>query len=146
MPRFRYSKNKPPQGFDVLEDTLEELDQKMREIENEPHEGKRRKESLWPILRIHHQRTRYVYEMFYKYKAISKAVYDYCLEEKIADAALISKWKKNGYEKLCCLICIQTKNTNFGVTCICRIPKMQRKDGKEIECSNCGCTGCSSTD
>jgi len=62
--------------------------------ENEPHEGKRRNESIWPIIRIHHQRSRYVYDMYYKKKAISKELYEYCLAEKIADANLIAKWKK----------------------------------------------------
>ena len=44
---------------------------------------------------------------------ITKEVYNYCLEEKIADAKLIAKWKKQGFEKLCCLMCIQNKNHNF---------------------------------
>ena len=44
--------------------------------------------------------SRYVYEMFYKYKKISREVYQYCLDQKLADAALIAKWKKPGYEKL----------------------------------------------
>lgn len=82
----------------------------------------------------------------YKDKSISKELYLYCIEEKIADSELIAKWKKNGYENLCCLQCIQTKDTNFGGTCICRVPKAQRKDSKPIECTSCGCTGCSSVD
>ncbi len=31
--------------------------------------------------------------------------------------------KKQGYENLCCLRCIQTRDTNFGTNCICRVPK-----------------------
>jgi hypothetical protein len=31
MPRPKRSKKGPPEGFDVLESTLEEIDQKMRE-------------------------------------------------------------------------------------------------------------------
>ena len=50
-------------------------------------------------------------------------LYDYCLKENIADANLIAKWKKQGYENLCCLRCIQTRDTNFGTNCICRVPK-----------------------
>lgn len=30
MPRLKRSKKGPPEGFDALEETLEELDQKMR--------------------------------------------------------------------------------------------------------------------
>ena len=40
--------------------------------ETEPHEGKRKVESLWPIFRIHHQKTRYIFDLFYKRKAISR--------------------------------------------------------------------------
>lgn len=85
----------PPEGYDLIEPTLEELDQKMREAQTESHEGKRRNEALWPIFRIHHQRSRYIYELFYKRNAISKELYQYCLNEGIADANLIAKWKKS---------------------------------------------------
>ncbi len=73
-------------------------------------------------------------------------LYEYCLDEGIADRNLIAKWKKvrkerersgialiilmppppqkqSGYENLCCLRCIQPRDTNFGTTCICRVPK-----------------------
>lgn len=63
-------------------------------VENEPHEGKRVVESTWPVFRIHHQRTRYIYDLYYKRKAISRELYDYLLKNKYADANLIAKWKK----------------------------------------------------
>uniref|UniRef100_A0A7N9IHD3 Protein BUD31 homolog n=1 Tax=Macaca fascicularis TaxID=9541 RepID=A0A7N9IHD3_MACFA len=91
--------------------------------ETEPHEGKRKVESLWPIFRIHHQKTRYIFDLFYKRKAISRELYEYCIKEGYADKNLIAKWKKQGYENLCCLRCIQTRDTNFGTNCICRVPK-----------------------
>lgn len=50
-------------------------------------------------------------------------LYDYCIKEGYADQNLIAKWKKQGYENLCCLRCIQTRDTNFGTNCICRVPK-----------------------
>lgn len=76
--------------------------------------------------------------MYYKRKVISKDLYNYCLKEGIADAALIAKWKKVGYEKLCCVICIQTSNTTFGTSCICRVPADKLEKGKKIECLQCG--------
>lgn len=91
--------------------------------ETESHEGKRKQESLWPIFKIHHQKSRYIYDLFYRRKAISRELYNFCLDEKIADKNLIAKWKKPGYENLCCLRCIQTRDTNFGTNCICRVPK-----------------------
>lgn len=40
--------------------------------ETEPHEGKRKQESLWPIFKIHHQKSRYIYDLYYRRKAISR--------------------------------------------------------------------------
>ena len=65
--------------------------------ENEPHEGKRVAEAVWPIFRVHHQRTRYIYEMFYKKKEITRELYEFCLQQNYADAGLIAKWKKVCY-------------------------------------------------
>jgi bud site selection protein 31 len=50
------------------------------------------------------------------------------------------------FQQLCCLRCIQTKETNFNSTCICRVPREQLKQDQEIECVSCGCRGCSSND
>ena len=75
----------------------------MRDAENESHEGKRKSESLWPIMRISHTRSRYIYELYYKREAISKELYDWLLKNGYADALLIAKWKKTGYEKVCAL-------------------------------------------
>ncbi|RNA38151.1 BUD31 -like protein [Brachionus plicatilis] len=140
---LRNKRKQPPDGWELIEPTLDELEQKMREAESAPHEGKRRTEVLWPIFQIHHQRSRYIYELYHKRKAITKELYDYCINEKIADANLIAKWKKQGYENLCCLRCIQTRDTNFGTNCICRVPKAKMEEGKIIECVHCGCHGCS---
>uniref|UniRef100_A0A0M3HQN8 Protein BUD31 homolog n=1 Tax=Ascaris lumbricoides TaxID=6252 RepID=A0A0M3HQN8_ASCLU len=121
--RLRRMRKQPPEGWDLIEPTLDEFEAKMREAETDPHEGKRRTETLWPIFKIHHQRSRYIYDLFYKREVISKELYQFCLDTKLADAKLIAKWKKQGYENLCCLRCIQTRDTNFGTNCICRVPK-----------------------
>ena len=81
-----------------------------------------------------------------KKKEISKDLYEWLLRERWADATLIAKWKKSGYEKLCCILCIQAKDTNFHSSCICRVPKGQLQEGKQIQCVNCGCRGCGSGD
>ena len=46
----------------------------------------------------------------------------------MADGNLIAKWKKQGYENLCCLRCIQTRDTNFATNCICRVPKAKLEE------------------
>jgi len=144
MPKVKTNRKPPPDGWELIEPTLTELERKMRDAENDPLESKRKVEANWEIFKLHHQRSRYIYEMYYKRNAISKQLYDYCLKQKYGDGSLIAKWKKNGYEKLCCLRCIQPKDTNFGTTCICRVPKTHLKEGQFIECLHCGCKGCSS--
>ncbi|UKJ90217.1 maternal g10 transcript [Theileria orientalis] len=147
MPRVRTLNTKPPpEGWDLISETLESLEDKMKQAQLESGDGKRRTEVLWPIFRIHHQRSRYIYEMFYQKKLISRELYDYCVREGYADANLISKWRKQGYEFLCCLRCVQTSGQNFGTSCICRVPKRDLEPGKVIECVLCGCRGCASCD
>jgi bud site selection protein 31 len=128
-----------------VEEKLMEFEQEMREAENESHEGKRKQEANWPILQIHHKRTRYIFEL-YKEKKISPELYRFLTQEKYADASLIAKWKKQGYEKLCCLSCIQPREHAYGTVCICRVPKSQLDSGKIVQCNACGCRGCSSSD
>lgn len=64
---------------------LEDYAKKMRDAENESHEGKRKAESLWPIMRNSHARSRYIYELYYKREAISRELYDWLLKEGYAD-------------------------------------------------------------
>ena len=105
MPKIRTTRTKkPPEGFEDIEsvglftshlgrhsDTnmkqiLDDYAKKMRDAEHESHEGKRKTESLWPIMRISHTRSRYIYELYYKREAISKELYDWLLKEGYADA------------------------------------------------------------
>ncbi|KAI9721368.1 MAG: hypothetical protein M1828_005228 [Chrysothrix sp. TS-e1954] len=140
------NRKSPPDGFEDIEDTLLEFSNKMKDAEAASHDGKRKNEILWPIFQISHQRSRYIYDLYYTRSAISKPLYDYLLKHAYADGALIAKWKKQGYEHLCCLRCIQTKETNFNSTCICRVPRGQLKEGQAGECVSCGCRGCASSD
>lgn len=145
MPRIRTLNTKPPpEGWDDVAPQLEEFAAQMRDAVNEPHEGKRRNEATWQITRIHYERSRYVYELFYKKKAISRELYDWLLREKHADAMLIAKWKKPGFEYLCSLQSIDKQNTNFGTTSICRVPLHLRKPGADKPAVNTGCISCAS--
>jgi len=146
MPRVKTKRTRYPQGWDVIEATLDDLEEKMKETIADDHDGKRQNEALWPIFRIHHQRSRYVYEMYHKKKLITRELYEFCLREGYADRNLIAKWKKPGYERVCCLRCIQTRDHNFGTVCICRVPKSKLDKGKTVECTHCGCRGCASGD
>lgn len=91
----------PPEGFSDIEDTLLEFANQMKDAENASHEGKKKYETTWPIFQILHQRSRYIYDLYYEKEAISKGLYDWLLKNGYADAMLIAKWKKMGYEKVC---------------------------------------------
>jgi bud site selection protein 31 len=72
----------------------------MRDAENESHEGKRKAESLWPIMRISHTRSRYIYELYYKREAITKELYDWLLKEGYADAkSVVCLWSLSNTER-----------------------------------------------
>lgn len=62
--------------------------------ENDPHDGKRKCETLWPIFKIAHQKSRYVFDLYHRRKEISKELYEFCLDQGYADRNLIAKWKK----------------------------------------------------
>lgn len=62
--------------------------------ENDPHDGKRKCEALWPIFKIAHQRSRYIFDLYHKRKEISKELFEFCLDQGYADRSLIAKWKK----------------------------------------------------
>jgi bud site selection protein 31 len=129
-----------------MSETLDGLQSRMREAEQSDTAKLRKDELLWPIFRLHHQRTRYVYEMHYVKGEVSKECVDFAIKQGYADAGLMAKWKKQGFEKLCCLRCIQPKDTNFATACVCRVPKKDLEEGKLIECTHCGCRGCASSD
>lgn len=71
-------------------------------------------------------------------------MYDYCVRNKLVDAALIAKWKKPGYERLCSTYVINTKNYKFGTVSICRVPKHALGPDTVVEDPNTGCLGCAS--
>ncbi|RHY17616.1 hypothetical protein DYB36_009916 [Aphanomyces astaci] len=123
---------------------MDALESELRERTTDPHEGLRKCEAMWPIQQINWQRSRYVYDMYYKYSKISKEVYEYCLRMKLADANLIAKWKKPGYERLCSTFAINSKNYNYGTVSICRVPKHQLADAQQIQERHSGCRGCAS--
>ncbi|ESR37550.1 hypothetical protein CICLE_v10029519mg [Citrus x clementina] len=94
MPKVRTNRTKYPDGWELIAPTLREMEAKMREAENDPHDGKRKCETLWPIFKIAHQRSQYIFELYYKRNEISKELYEFCLDQGYGDSNLIAKWKK----------------------------------------------------
>ena len=146
MPKVKTKKTRYPAGWELIEGTLHELSSRMREAETADASKLRKDQLLWPIFRLHHQRTRYLYDMHYIQHDISKQLLDWCVKQGYADAGLMGKWRKAGYERLCCVRCVQQRDTNYGTTCVCRVPKKDREEGKLVECVHCGCRGCASGD
>jgi bud site selection protein 31 len=73
--------------------------------------------------------------------------YDFLVREKVADGALISKWRKPGFEILCSMLAIQKNNHNFGTTSHCRVPMRARAPQQRITPDvQTGCICCSSGD
>ena len=119
----RWGKNrKLPAGFEVVEPVLEALENELRDKVKETNDGKRKVEALWPVHQINWQKTRYIYDMYYTFERITKPVFDYCVNQKLVDSALMAKWKKPGYERLCSTYVINSTNYKFGTTSICRVP------------------------
>ncbi|CCW69548.1 unnamed protein product [Phytomonas sp. Hart1] len=130
---------------------------------------------LWRIAKINYERTRYVFDAFFRLKTISKEVYDYCCEMQFIDVGLLRRWRLPGYEHLCCTSCgvpgaasvaasitskyalrnkleqrhaldsTNQKKANSS-TCICRVPISERNNRHFFACTVCGCRGCCSTD
>jgi bud site selection protein 31 len=145
LPKRWNKKNAPPPGFEIIEATLEALEHELRDKIKETNEKKRKTESVWPVHQINWQKSRYVYDMYYTYGAISRTVYEYCLQQKLVDAALIAKWKKPGYERLCSTYVINPSNYKFGTTSICRVPMWDRSsEQKTAQDPTTGCLGCAS--
>ena len=132
LPKKWNKKKKPPAGFDYVEPVLEALENELRDKVKESTMNKRKTESVWPVHQINWQKSRYIYELYYRYKKISKKVYDYCIDQNLIDAALIAKWKKPGYERLCSTYVINPSNYKFGTTSICRVPLYDRSEEQKM--------------
>ena len=106
----RSKRRRAPAGFEGrVEEELAGFDDRMREAVAASHEGKRRNEGTWEVTRIHWERNRFVFEEHYRRKAMSRELFDWLCQCKLADRNLIAKWRKPGYERLCSLQAIQVR-------------------------------------
>ena len=70
--RVRLGNKRKPAGWELVEDTLYQFEERLREAVDDPHEGKRKCEANWPIHRIHYERNRFIYDMYYKQQRITR--------------------------------------------------------------------------
>jgi len=62
----------PPEGWELLESTIEDFEAQMRDAVAEDHDGKRKNETTWQVHRIHFEKNRFIFDLMYKQKALSK--------------------------------------------------------------------------
>ena len=147
--RRRLAGHIPPRGvgWEDIEGVIEDFEQQMKDAVSEDEDGKRKNELNWKVHRVHFDKNRFIWELMYKQKVMKRELYDYLVREKIADAPLISKWRKPGYENLCSMLAIQKSGHNFGTTSICRVPIRNRAPQQQLSpYIQTGCISCSSTD
>ncbi|KAJ9527719.1 G10 protein-domain-containing protein [Haematococcus lacustris] len=145
--RRKLKNKKPPEGWELIEEVIEDFEQQMKEAVNEEQDGKRKAELTWKIHRLHWEKNRFIYDLMYQRKVMPKELYEYLVREKIADGALISKWRKPGYEIVCSMLAIQKGNHNFGTTSHCRVPLALRGAQQRITPDvQTGCVSCASGD
>jgi len=77
-------------------------------------------------------------------KKVSRQLYEWCCRQKLVDKALAAKWKKPGFDRLCSVHCINTRNTNYGTTSICRVPRKCLAPDAVVQDQLTGCRGCAS--
>lgn len=69
----RKLKNKrPPEGWELIEEVIEDFEQQLKDAVNEDHDGKRVSELTWKIHRLHWEKNRFIYDLMYKRKVMSK--------------------------------------------------------------------------
>uniref|UniRef100_A0A7S0ZER5 Protein BUD31 homolog n=1 Tax=Timspurckia oligopyrenoides TaxID=708627 RepID=A0A7S0ZER5_9RHOD len=142
--RYKLRVKNAPVGVEVVESVLEKHEIRMREVMLEEVEDKMRSELTWGVHRIHWEKNREIWNM-YKDNKISKKVLDFLMKQKLIDHALLNRWNKPGYERLCSTLVLSKSNTNFGTTGICRVPLRQRH-GQIMPNVQTGCVSCASED
>lgn len=143
--RHRIRQKKIPKGFELIEAQLEQFEDEMREVMNDTMEDKMRNELTWKVHKLHWKKNRFIFNLYYKEKSISKELFDFLVREKVVDANLISKWRKPGYENLCSLAVISKTNTNFRTAGVCRVP-LKDRHGQITPNVLTGCISCASGD
>lgn len=66
------SRNIAAAGWELVEEVIDDFEQQMKEAVNEEHEGKRKNETTWKIHRIHWEKNRFIYDLMYVRKVMSR--------------------------------------------------------------------------
>lgn len=69
---------KAPDGWDMIEEVIEDFETQMKDAVNDEHEGKRKAEGNWKIHRIHWEKNRFIYDLMYVRKVMSRELVSCC--------------------------------------------------------------------
>ena len=70
--RRKLARKRAPEGWSQIEEVIDDFEAQMKDAVNEEHEGKRKSESTWKIHRLHWEKNRFVYDLMYVRKAMSR--------------------------------------------------------------------------
>eukprot|EP00798_Chlamydomonas_sp_ICE-L_P017819 gene17819-24200_t len=70
--RRKLKNKKPPEGWELIEEVIEDFELQMKEAVNEEHDGKRKSELTWKIHRLHWEKNRFIYDLMYVRKVMSR--------------------------------------------------------------------------
>lgn len=76
--RRRLKNKKAPEGWELIEEVVDDFEQQMKDAVSEEHEGKRRNELTWKIHRIHWEKNRFIFDLMYKRKVMSRELVRTC--------------------------------------------------------------------
>lgn len=128
-----------PSGFEIVQDYLNEIEKTQNKIILQS-KADNFKESGWMILRLNHQKTKYIQKLHAEGR-ISAVLVSFLRHRRLIDGDLLGLWRRRGMESLCCTHCAGTDGPGGG--CVCRVPGRSLNLQHPIECDFCGCKGCS---
>lgn len=101
--RRRLKNKKPPEGWELIEEVIEDFEGQMKEAVNEEHEGRRKNELAWKIHRIHWEKNRFIFDLMYQRKVMSKELVRLCCLCRTASAFAV--WAVM-LDTACCMVSI----------------------------------------
>lgn len=138
VPRTRIKKLQtnvqPPPGWDDVMSIFLNLDHEFVVEDSRIPDDLIPREQYVRIQKANYKRTRELYNRMFIHKNMSKALYEWIINQNLVDKDLLNKWKQPGFERLCCLDC---------ENCKCR--RSQDPNHDEIKCNTCFCHGCASS-
>jgi hypothetical protein len=85
---------KAPEGWSMIEEVIEDFEQQMKDAVADEAEGKRKCEASWKIHRIHWEKNRFIYDLMYVRKVMSRELVSNQASSYTAKCLAISRLAK----------------------------------------------------